>query len=184
MHQSVLISSTVLLSWLGMMVVHEFGHVLGAWCSGGEVARVVLHPLVISRTDLTRNPHPLFVAWSGPVFGVVAPVLAWLAGWRIRGGYVVRFFAGFCLVANGAYIGVGSFERVGDAGDLIRHGAAMWQLWLFGLVSCPAGLVLWHRLGRHFGLGQPTGQVDGTVACVILVLLIVLIVSEVALVRL
>jgi hypothetical protein len=42
---------------------------------------------------------------------------------RSRYSYLPRFFAGFCLIANGIYLGVGSFSGVGDAGDLLRYGA-------------------------------------------------------------
>lgn len=63
-HQAVLIGSTVLGSWLGMQAVHEAGHVVGAWLTDGRVARVVLHPLTISRTDLAENPRPLAVVWA------------------------------------------------------------------------------------------------------------------------
>ena len=42
--QVVLIGSCVYLSWLGMMIVHEFGHVLIAWHTGGTVNHVLLHP--------------------------------------------------------------------------------------------------------------------------------------------
>jgi hypothetical protein len=99
------------------------------------------------------------------------------------GTYLLRFFAGFCLIANGAYIGVGSFEGAGDAGDLVRHGAALWQLWTFGLVTAPLGLLLWHKQGPHFGLGTATGDVQPTAAYVCLALLIVLIVAEISLGR-
>jgi hypothetical protein len=78
-HQVVLITSTLLASWLGMQAVHELGHVLGAWLTGGRVTAVVLNPLTISRTDLAENPQPLFVVWAGPAFGVVFPTTA-LAG--------------------------------------------------------------------------------------------------------
>src|SRR6266852_2985807 len=103
---SVLIVSTVLGSWLGMQAVHEFGHVLGARLTGGRVAQVVLHPLTISRTDLSHNPRPLLVVWAGPAFGVLLPLALWgvAAGLRLPGAFVLRFFAGFCLLANGAYI--------------------------------------------------------------------------------
>jgi hypothetical protein len=138
-----------------MMAVHEFGHVMGAWATGGRVERVVLHPLTISRTDLAVNPQPLVVVWSGPVLGVLLPVAAWLAaaGLRWSQAYLLRFFAGFCLIANGGYIGGGSFERIGDCGVMLQNGATLWQLWLFGIITIPAGLVLWHRQGAHFGLG-------------------------------
>jgi hypothetical protein len=153
--QIILIVSTVLGSWLGMQAVHEFGHVLGAWATGGRVARVILHPLTISRTDLAVNPHPLVVAWAGPLVGVLAPLLLWglAAALRLTGAFVLRFFAGFCLIANGVYVAVGSFRGLGDAGDMLRHGASAWQLWLFGLLTVPIGLWLWHRQGRFFGLG-------------------------------
>ncbi len=152
LHQTILIAATLVGSWLLMQAVHELGHVVGAWFTGGQVARVVLHPLTISRTDLTRNPSPLVVVWAGPIIGVVVPVVLWTVGARERGAYVLRFFAGFCLIANGLYIGIGSFNRVGDCDDLLRHGAMMWQLWLFGLVTVPIGLKLWCGQGRHFGL--------------------------------
>src|SRR5262245_2292907 len=117
LHQGVLIGSTLALCWLGMMAVHELGHVCGAWVTGGRVGKVVLHPSTISRADLTHNPRPLVVVWAGPVVGVVAPLAAWgvAAGLRWSEAYLARFFAGFCLLANGAYIGAGSFEGVGDA---------------------------------------------------------------------
>jgi hypothetical protein len=85
----------------------------------------------------------------------------------------LRFFAGFCLIANGAYLGVGSFDGVGDAGDLLRHGAPVWQLWVFGLMCVPTGLWLWHGLGAHFGLGDAEGKVSIPTAYVMLALLMV-----------
>jgi hypothetical protein len=164
--QVVLIGSTVLGSWLGMQAIHESGHVLLAWLTGGGVARVVLHPLTISRTDLADNPHPLLVVWGGPVIGVAVPVLLWAVAAVIRlpGAFVLRFFAGFCLLANGLYIGIGSLDRIGDCGEMLRHGSEPWQLWLFGAVTAPIGLWLWHRQGPHFGLGQAGGQVNRGVA--------------------
>src|SRR4051812_4407271 len=94
-------------SWLGMQATHEFGHTCGAWITGGAVARVVLYPLTFSRTDLAQNPHPLLVAWAGPAIGILLPMILWLitAALRMPGVFVLRFFAGFCLVANGLYIG-------------------------------------------------------------------------------
>ena len=43
--QILLISSTLAFSWLGMMAVHELGHVTHLALSGGTVEKVVLHPL-------------------------------------------------------------------------------------------------------------------------------------------
>lgn len=178
LHQGVLILSTILGSWLAMQAVHESGHVLGAWLTGGSVARVVLHPLTISRTDLAQNPSPLTVVWAGPVLGVLVPLLLWAGACAVRlpGRFVLRFFAGFCLLANGLYIGVGSFDQVGDCGEMLRHGSAPWHLWLFGALTTPIGLGLWHRQGPHFGLGPARGKVDRKVAYATLASLIGLLV--------
>lgn len=160
--QSILIVSTILACWLGMQAVHEAGHVLGVWLTGGRVAQVVLNPLTISRTDLDHNPHPLAVVWAGPLFGVLGPLALWLivtAG-RASVAFLLRFFAGFCLVANGAYIGVGAFWRIGDCGEMLRTGSELWQLVLFGAVAVPAGLWLWNGQGPCFGLGAAGGSVS------------------------
>ena len=103
LHQYLLIGSTILGLWLGMQAIHEFGHVVGAWLTGGSVTQVVLSPLTISRTDLSQNPQPLTVVWMGPVLGVIFPLILLLLGkWmKLPGVYVLRFFAGFCLIANG-----------------------------------------------------------------------------------
>jgi hypothetical protein len=166
--QILLIASTLALSWLAMMAVHEFGHVLHAWVSGGRVKRVVLHPLAISRTDVEPNPRPLFVVWGGPLWGSLLPLAAWGAIQRFKPAraWLPRFFAGFCLIANGAYLGAGAFYPVGDAADLLRHGGARWQLALFGLPAIAGGLYLWNGLGPHFGLGTG-GAVDRRAAVVV-----------------
>src|SRR5256885_1670691 len=75
-HQVVLISSLLPLSWLGMMAVHEAGHIAAAWLTGGKVVRVVLYPLTISRTDVDPNPNPLAVTWAGPAVGALLPLAA------------------------------------------------------------------------------------------------------------
>jgi hypothetical protein len=169
-HQSVLIFSALLGSWLGMQDVHELGHVAAAWLTGGRVSRVVLDPLTISRTDLAENPKPLVVVWGGPIVGVALPLAIWLAARavRMRGDFVLRFFAGFCLIANGAYIGAGSFSHVGDAGEMLKWGSDRWHLWLFAALTAPAGLWLWNGLGPQFGLGKASGAVSREVAYVTL----------------
>ncbi|HUQ69677.1 MAG TPA: hypothetical protein VM165_09145, partial [Planctomycetaceae bacterium] len=147
----------VLLSWLLMQAVHEWGHVVGAWAAGGTVQRVVLHPLTISRTDVVDDARPLVTIWCGPILGAMLPLLVCLAGrcrWPLD--QALRFFAGFCLIANGSYLAYGSFDGIGDAGELLEHGSPIWTLWLFGAITIPAGFGIWHRLGHRLGLGPAT----------------------------
>lgn len=155
LHQAILIFSTLVGSWLGMQAVHESGHIVAAWLTGGTVTQVVLDPRTLSRTDVSPNLHPLAVAWAGPCLGVLGPLLLWAVAcaFGLPGAFVVRFFAGFCLLANGLYIAFGSLDAVGDCGDMLRQGTPIWVLWLFGLATAPAGLWLWHGQGPQFGFG-------------------------------
>ena len=144
------------------MVVHEFGHALTAWLTGGSVVLMVLHPLQISWTTCSPNPHPQLVAWGGAGWGAVLPAVFLLLARLLRspGLYLFRFFAGFCLIANGLYLFVDSFGRGGDGGALIQHGASQWEVLLFGIVATPLGFWLWHGIGSHFGLGATRRQVS------------------------
>jgi hypothetical protein len=178
--QALLIASTIAFSWLGMMAVHEFGHVLHLWLTGGTVEKVVLHPLVISRTDAGKNPHPLVVAWGGAAWGCAIPLLVfWLArGLTPSRAYLARFFAGSCLVANGAYLMGDCLVRGGDARELIRHGTPPWVLIAFGLPAVALGLFLWNGLGAHFGLGSAREHVGRRAALGMTAAVVVLIALE------
>jgi preprotein translocase subunit Sec61beta len=161
-YQALLIVSTLGFSWLAMMLAHEAGHVLHAWLSGGSVDAVVLNPLRISQTQLDRNPHPLFVAWGGFAWGCALPLSLVLLGRcsAPQHAYLAQFFAGFCCVANGAYLAGGALLSVGDAADLLRQGALRWLLVLVGSTATAGGLALWNGLAAHFGGRASRGKVD------------------------
>jgi len=135
-----------------VQAVHELGHAVGAWITGGQVVRMVLHPGTISRTDVEPNPHPL--VWAGPLVGVFFFFFTWalFAAAKLPASFL-RLLAGFCLIANGAYIGLGSFRKIGDCGVILRNGSPLWLLWLFGIVTIPAGLCLLDGTRDYFGFG-------------------------------
>ncbi len=142
------------------MLVHEWGHVLAAWATGGQVQRVVLGLGTLFHTDLQANPQPLLVAWAGPVFGSLIGLPFWI-WWRWRGwlGWPIwQVFAAFCLVANGSYLACGSLMAqpwaLDDPSVLLRHGASTWMLWLFGLLTVPGGYWLGREVVGHIGLGN------------------------------
>jgi len=179
--QVLLIVTFIGFSWLAMQVVHEAGHVLVARLTGGEVVRVALHPLIVSHTDLGENPHALAVVWGGPLFGSLFPLMAFglAAAFRAPGLYLFRFFAGFCLIANGVYIGAGRFLAEGaDPWVMTENGSPRWLLVAFGIIAFPLGLYLWHRQGSHFGLGTAKGKVNTSAALVSTGLLIALVAVE------
>jgi len=177
-HQFLFIASLAALSWFAMMGVHEFGHVVGAIVTGGGIECVVLHPLTISRTDVSPNPNPAVVVWLGPILGCLIPLALYgLVPRRLTiARNVAMFFAGFCLIANGAYISIGSMHRAGDCGEMLRTGTPHWALLAFGVVTVPTGLILWHRLGspKHF-LSNPTAITSRSAYLLLCILLAVIV---------
>ena len=179
-HQFVFVASLLALSWFAMMAVHEMGHVVGALTTGGNVKRVVLHPMTISRTDVAPNPKPSIVVWLGPILGCAVPAIAWLFVPRrfSVARNIALFFTGFCLLANGAYIAIGSFDRVGDCGVMLRHGSPLWSLLLFGALTIPLGFYSWHRLGSVKQFLADPSLIDPAVAYILLGTLLAMLVLE------
>jgi mannose/fructose/N-acetylgalactosamine-specific phosphotransferase system component IIC len=140
------------LSWLGMLAVHELGHVIHAMVSRGRVTATSFPLLGFSQTFVDPNPHPQFVAWGGPVWGCLLPVLGLVVCLALRRkvAVMVWFFTGFCLICNGAYIGLGWMKQSGDAHDLIREGAPVATLIAFGVIGFVGGLFCWHQIPSHW----------------------------------
>jgi hypothetical protein len=60
---------------------------------------------------------------------------------RWPGWYVFQFFAGYCLVANGIYLGVVSFiANSADPSEMMSNGSPQWVLIVFGITAFPLGL--------------------------------------------
>jgi hypothetical protein len=143
-----------------MMLVHESGHILAAVVSGGRVTHVEWPVWGFSRTDVSPNPHSLFVAWAGPLFGAAMPLLlSWSLRISKRRALVAEIFSAFCLLANGIYLSVGTMGRVGDTADILRDGGPLWLLWALGVGFSLAGLAQLHALGPRMGIpGAPKSQ--------------------------
>ena len=176
LEQIILIFSFLSFSWLAMQAVHESGHVVGAWLTSADVIKVALHPCIISRTVLGHNQYPSVVVWGGPLIGSLFPLLVFLLArvCRLPGIYLFRFFAGFCLLANGIYIAFFPGNGAVDTGVMMQHGSPRWLMVIFGILTAPLGLYLWHRQGKHFGLGGARGRVNSHAAIVSAALLVVI----------
>ena len=94
--------------------------------------------------------------------------------------YLLAWFAGFCLIANGDYLLGGAILSGGadDGGVILQQGGLRWQLITFGVVAVAVGLYLWSGLGRYFGLGPSRGRVDRKVAIGAAVALLVVVCVE------
>ncbi len=160
--QIVLVVSFMAFCWLAMQAVHEAGHIAAAIITGTEIIRVVLHPLAISETEVWEPVHPLVVVWAGPIAGTAIPLVLFLVAARLRMPYVylIRFFAGFCLIANGVYIGFGPTTGGADTAVMWENGTPFLVRLFFGIPAAAMGLYLWHGQGIHFGLGNVEGKVE------------------------
>lgn len=145
-----------------MQVIHESGHVFAAWMCRVKVRQVILHPLTISQTVTDETAHSGFVTWMGPLFGMLFPLALWgvsiLAGVSRR--FLLRFFAGFCLVANGCYLAFGPNEGFTDTAMLLASGTPRWMLVLTGILAAVSGIFLWHKQGADFGIGPNPRPVE------------------------
>ncbi len=157
--QGLLVLSTVGFSWLAMQAVHEAGHVLHLLATGGSIERLTLHPLKLSHTLPATNPAPLATVIGGPLWGVMLPLVGWgvLSRLAPSRAYLAAFFAGFCLVANGAYLAGDALLQGGDGLEFVLLGTPPWLLVVVGILLVAAGLGVWNGLGCRFGFG-PTAQ--------------------------
>lgn len=149
-----LVLASLAAAWLGMMLVHEAGHILFAWLTGAAVERVSLPIIGFSQTHLGVNPRPVTVAWGGFVVGTVVPFSIWAVAfwrrWKIEPG--LRLFAAICLLANGAYMASALAQPIGDVEDIILNGGASWPLMVSGTLVLLAGVLLltWRGIADLF----------------------------------
>jgi hypothetical protein len=136
--------------------LHELGHALGYWVSGGIVTRLVMEaPAPVGHVSgSTTNPYPY--TWGGVVFGSLVTLVPLALSWRLTGKPTLRFtllmVAAFCLSHNGLYLFVGGFLPFGDALDMIRLGAPRFLLVLMGLPLLAGSVVVLAWAIRTVGL--------------------------------
>lgn len=130
-----------------MLLTHEVGHIVAAKLSGGEILAVEIAPGKLSSTILSRNPAPSFVVWAGFLSGWLLPFLS-VPFWKTQRLYLgdtFKTFAGFCVLAGGAYLAVGGNESFADTGQLIALGWNHYVLIVIGAAVAVAGYIFTRR---------------------------------------
>jgi len=117
--------------------LHEFGHALGHWLSGGSVTAIVmLAPLPAGYVKGAGGVHFMSV-WGGVTFGSLVTLAPLLTARCLSPRSPVRFAAlmaaAFCLGHNALYLFVGSIAPFADASNMIGLGASRWLLFLLSL---------------------------------------------------
>ncbi len=126
-----------------MTLTHEIGHILGGWCCGAHLTDFDLRPWRLPYSFFNPDPHPLVTLWSGPIFGVAAPMLI---------ASIVRrdwmwFIAYFCVLANGSYIAISWFSGDSqlDTMKLLKHGAHPGSILVYCIVTIGVGYIQFRR---------------------------------------
>lgn len=143
-----------LISFYAMEILHETGHIIAGFFTGAKIESVDLLPWQFSRTAFSVNPHPGIVVWGGPLGGIVLALLLWALFHRWNDAHYLRFFAGFNLIANGLYIGIGCFGRVGDCAEMLKTGTPLLSMVLFGAAATVAGLFIWNGEAKRFSVSS------------------------------
>ena len=117
-------SGLLLVGWCTMTTTHECGHIIGGWLGGATLVDEDLLPWHLPHSLYQPDPIPLLTLWSGPIVGVIVPIICALV---FRRNWI-WFVANFCLLANGSYIATAwiSADRFLDTPRLLEAGA--WPL--------------------------------------------------------
>ncbi len=144
--------------------IHELGHALAMWATGGSVTRITLHPFSWSKISYGASPTcPLLTAWAGVVFASSCGLLLLVVIRPWRGAWTVPLaMMGLCtLVVNGLYLtGDSLFLAGGDATCLVLHGTPRSFVLLTGVGLTALGLAVGHLLNPRFGLTATDGVVS------------------------
>lgn len=124
-------------SWVVMTFLHELGHVIGGWLGGGTLVDYALAPWHLPYSLHNSDPHPRLTLWAGPLFGVIAPVVAALI---IRRPWAT-FIADFCLLANGCYLALAwlSGDRLLDTPRMLAAGIRPLEIAFFCAITIGIG---------------------------------------------
>ncbi len=129
----------LLAGWCVMTFTHEAGHIVGGWLGGGTLIHAELRPWHLPHSLFEPDPHPLLTVWSGPLLGVIVPVLIAVI---VRGRWM-WFVADFCLLANGAYLATGwiAGDRYLDTPRLLAAGAWPISVLMYCVITIGIGYV-------------------------------------------
>ncbi|MDX1926075.1 MAG: hypothetical protein SFV81_06135 [Pirellulaceae bacterium] len=157
----------VAFTWLSSMFLHEIGHILSGWLSGGEFRYIDVYPFHFSTTILQPNPYPALVTWSGLLLGWSLPLLTiplWKIEWAALGPSVQGWSA-YCWLAFGAYLALAAGESLSDTGQLLTEGWPLAVLVAVGAAVAICGYFIGRigvtRLHRRFSATPPSWRSVG-----------------------
>ena len=149
--------------------LHELGHALGYWLSGGTVNAIVMEAPLPAGHVWGSSSSRFMPVWGGIAFGALITPVPLLTARCLSRRSPVRFaammVAAFCLAHNGMYLFVGSILPFADASNMISLGAPRWLLFLLSIPLLVAFLSVLTSAVQVVGV-QPTESVWKWIAVV------------------
>ena len=162
-----LLKSTLLLLWSFVFgynastVLHELGHAIAYWITGGTVRRIIIHPFSWSYCiPGSVSEYPSFTTWGGVVFGTIMGLMLVALVWRWRGPYVILVIITGVVscIHNGGYLIYDCLTASdGDATILISYGTSKLLIIVVGLFMMGIGLILAGMCLRLIGIRSSDG---------------------------
>lgn len=162
-----LLKSTLLLLWSFVFgcnastVLHELGHAIAYWTTGGTVEGIIIHPFSWSYCiPGSISDYPSFTTWGGVVFGTLMGLLLVMAVWRWRGPYVILVIMTGVVscIHNGGYLIYDCLTTSdGDATILISYGTSKLLIIAVGLFMMGIGVILAGICPALIGIGPNDG---------------------------
>ncbi|HZU86589.1 MAG TPA: M50 family metallopeptidase [Anaerolineaceae bacterium] len=143
---------------LASTMLHEFGHAVVSWATGGTVYRIVLNHYDLSYASCTAQEGPAegMMLLGGAAFAVIVGLLLVGLGLEIRSPYLLPFtITGLlALFVNGVYyLGWRDPESNGDPARLIHdYGWPDWSITLLALFFLLMALVSLPRIAPLLGI--------------------------------
>ncbi len=144
--------------WILGIVLHELGHAVAMWLTGGIVDRITITPFSWSYTYYGSTPkYPQFTTWSGTLLGSLFGAIILLISSKKATPYVVPFlFMGVSPMLNGGgYYVIDPFiSKRGDPTSLVRSGVPMYIVLGVGILLLALGAYLVVRYIHWSGIEQ------------------------------
>ena len=134
--------------------LHELGHALSAWTTGGTVFGIYVHPFNWSYCSFTCD-YPIYRSASGAGFSSIiaimffSVIIRWPKMWLLP-----LLLAGpITLINNGDYLLIDVlFKTGGDSCSLIGMGIPLWSILIVSAILLLAGFAMAFVLIRKIGL--------------------------------
>jgi len=147
---SIFIFGSSAFGWVFGTGLHELGHAVSMWITGGVVNRITLTPFSWSYTYYGSPPkYPQFTTWSGVLLGSFFGLLILLWIRNKNSPYFVPFlYLGIApMLQSGGYYFIDTFiTKRGDAASLIQAGVPIYYVLGAGLALAFLGGIFFHQV--------------------------------------